>query len=117
MYILLWRSILNVQHVLEVLKIYFLLVSLHRLSQLSASTKSRWLKCVLHNSRIDITKFQSTSHSIRSASVSGAKQIGISVQEIMYFAGWKSEQTFARFYDKHVSSEDTYSKAILRHSV
>lgn len=66
----------------------------------TSSTISRWIKTIMSNSGIDIKKFQ--SHSVRGASTSTAKIIGVPVNEILKVAGWSNEQTFAVFYNKPV---------------
>ena len=71
----------------------------------TTTTVSRWIKTVMGNSGIDITKFK--SHSTRSASTSKVKQSGVPISEIMKVAGWASDKTFSRFYDKPVENNES----------
>lgn len=74
---------------------------------------SRWIRCVMKNSGIDISKF--TSHSTHSASSSKAKQNRLPLTEILKVAGWSSSNTFAKFYDKQVQEDgSSYQNAALQ---
>ena len=70
----------------------------------SRDTISRWLKMVLHNAGIDTTIFK--SHSIRAASCSKASSRSVPVDSIMKAAGWSSETTFQKFYNKPIRDRD-----------
>lgn len=76
----------------------------------TSSTISRWIKSVLKYSGIDIQKFQ--SHSVRGASTSTAKMVGVPINDILKVAGWSNEQTFAAYYNKPVQGVD-YEDAVL----
>ena len=80
-------------------------------SAVGKETISRWVKAVLKNAGIDITSF--SSHSSRAAATSKAHLKGIALSKIIKYAGWSNEQTFARFYQKEVVSEDTFQDLIL----
>lgn len=67
----------------------------------SSSTLSRWLRNVLTLSGIDVSRYK--SHSIRGVAASKAKACGLPIKEIMNVAGWASDRTFSRFYDKPVA--------------
>ncbi|MES9884349.1 MAG: hypothetical protein ABW185_26175 [Sedimenticola sp.] len=54
------------------------------------------------------------AHSVRSAVTSKAKMKAVPVQDIMKKAGWTRQQTFAKFYDKKVVTEDTFTSAVLK---
>jgi len=69
----------------------------------SRDTISRWVKFVLQSSGIDVNIFK--PHSSRSASTSKAKPSDK--------AGWKSESTFVKFYDKTIV-EDTFANRVLQ---
>ena len=71
---------------------------------LPTATIGRWLKEVLKRAGVDIQKF--SAHSTRSASVSAAKSLNISVKTILDAAGWSNAATFATFYDWPVISND-----------
>ena len=64
----------------------------------SKDSIARWVKQVLMKAGINITTFG--AHSTRSASTSAAKASGDPVNTIMKAAGWSSETTFARFYER-----------------
>lgn len=66
----------------------------------SRDTISCWVKFVLQSSRIDVNIFK--PHSTRSASTSKAKLSDVPLADILDKAGWKSESTFAKFYDKNI---------------
>ena len=54
----------------------------------SASTISRWIKCMLKQAGIDTTKFG--AHSTRAASSSAAQQAGVPIRDILSTGGWSS---------------------------
>ena len=72
--------------------------------KVSTNTISRWLKEVLKLSGIDTSIF--TAHSFRSAASSAAKSLNVPIDKIMATAGWKSSQTFQKFYDKPILSDN-----------
>lgn len=73
-------------------------------------TISRWIKLVMTRSGID-TKIYS-SHSVRGASTSKAKNKMVPMAEILQKAGWSNQSTFARFYDKKVI-DSKFEEAVL----
>ncbi|KAJ8021950.1 hypothetical protein HOLleu_39297 [Holothuria leucospilota] len=78
----------------------------------SRDTLGRWIKTVLASAGIDVGVFK--AHSTRSAAVSAAKQNSLPVEHILKTAGWKSESTFAKFYNKPISHTDSsFSSAVL----
>jgi site-specific recombinase XerD len=68
----------------------------------SKDSISRWLKQVLLHSGIDTKIFK--SHSIRSASASGALHKGIALDQVLKVADWSSPHVFTRFYKRSVDS-------------
>ena len=64
----------------------------------SRDSISRWLKSVMVSAGVDCSVYK--PHSIRSAAVSKAKNNMVPTDEILKTAGWSSEKTFAKFYDK-----------------
>ena len=80
-------------------------------SPVSRDTISRWVKFVLQSSGIDVNIFK--PHSTRSASTSKAKLSDVPLADILDKAGWKSESTFAKFYDKKIV-EDTFANKVLQ---
>ena len=77
----------------------------------SRDTISRWVKFVLQSSGIDVNIFK--PHSTMSASTSKAKMSDVPLADILDKAGWKSESTFAKFYDKKIV-EDTLANKVLQ---
>ena len=78
---------------------------------ISKDTISRWVKTVLQASGVDITTF--TTHSTRSASTSKGLATGIPIEKIMQAASWSNAKTFARFYNKPITSATTFGKNLL----
>jgi len=77
----------------------------------SKDSISRWIRSVLSASNIDIAQFK--SRSTRAASVLAASAKYVPVNEIMKTAGWSSEKTFQKFYNKPLVKENTFANAIL----
>ena len=69
---------------------------------ISKDTLARWLKQELKLAGIDTSIFG--AHSTRAASTSAAKAHNVSIATIMTFAGWSSENTFRKFYNKAITS-------------
>ena len=72
---------------------------------ISRDTLARWTIKVLQMADIDTQKYK--GHSTRGASASAAKRLGCSLNQIMRQAGWKSVESFSRFYDKDLEQETT----------
>ena len=68
----------------------------------SKDTLARWCKQMMALAGIDINEY--SSHSSRSAASSYAKAKGLSIRDICASAGWSSENTFARYYDKEIKT-------------
>ncbi|KAK6181896.1 hypothetical protein SNE40_009674 [Patella caerulea] len=81
--------------------------------RVSRETISRWIKCVMQMSGIDISVF--SSHSTRSASVSKAKENGVPISHLLKIAGWSNSGTFLKYYDKNINkpAAEYYQKAVL----
>ena len=77
----------------------------------SKATVSRWVKQVLRASGIDTEKY--SAHSSRAASTSHCKAKGLSMQNIMTAAGWSNSETFARFYEKPLDSNQDFGSTVL----
>ena len=77
----------------------------------SRDTVSRWTKETLRICGIDTNVF--TAHSTRSASVSKANEKDVPIHEIMANAGWKSAETFRKYYNKPVVQGNKLTAAIL----
>ena len=76
----------------------------------SKETISRWVKFVLQEAGIDVSKY--AAHSSRAASTSHAARQGLNLQEIMKAAGWTCATTFERFYNKQTNSEPNFGNFI-----
>ena len=72
---------------------------------ISRDTLARWTVKTLALAGIDTSKYR--SHSTRGATASAAKKLGVPINLIMKQAGWKNEQSFAKFYDKTVDQDGT----------
>ena len=77
----------------------------------SRDTISRWTKTVLDRSGIDTTVYK--AHSTRAATSSKACRNNVPLDQIMANAGWKSAQTFYKFYNKQVESTASVSYVVL----
>ena len=71
----------------------------------------RWTKSVLESAGIDTVMF--TAHSTRAAAASKAKQKAIPLDVILKTVGWKSENTFRKFYDKRITDTGDMGTALL----
>lgn len=73
----------------------------------SRDTISRWIRSVMQDSGIDVSVF--SPHSTRAASTSAAKSVGVPMEKILKAGHWSNAQTFARFYDKHITLDESQS--------
>jgi hypothetical protein len=72
---------------------------------------SRWVKSVLQQAGVDVTKY--TAHSSRAATTSHTKRKGLSLQDIMKTAGWTSATTFEKFYHKPAETPKTFGQTVM----
>ena len=77
----------------------------------TSSSIARWLRTVLDLAGIDTSIFK--AHSTRGASVSAAKNLGVTTREILHTADWSTESVFQKYYCKHINKA-SYSNAILK---
>ena len=63
-----------------------------------SSSVARWIVTMLQLAGIDTDTFR--SHSVRSTSATAAASAGITTNQIMEAADWRSESVFERFYYK-----------------
>ena len=83
---------------------------------ISRDTLSRWTLLVMKEAGVDTVKYR--GHSMRGASASAAKRLGVPLNLILKQASWKSADSFARFYDKDLDVDPTeVGVALLRDSV
>ena len=78
---------------------------------MTSATIGRWIKTVLIYSGIDTRLF--TPHSTRGASSSKASLANVPLDTILKTAGWSRSDTFTKYYKKPVTSQGTFSDAIL----
>ena len=69
----------------------------------SKDTISRWCKSIMKESGISIYNY--TSHSSRDVASSYPKSLRVSLSKIIQSAVWKSERTFAQFYEKQIEEK------------
>ena len=60
---------------------------------------------------VDVTTFK--PHSTRAAAVSKAKNASVPLKEILDTAGWSSEITFDRFYNKPFQKNGSFATSVL----
>ena len=79
------------------------------------STISRWIKDVMRLSGIDTDIFK--SHSVRAATTctSKAKQSLVPIDLILKTAGWSSQSTFAKFYDRAIQTDVSFAEEVLKY--
>ena len=78
-------------------------------------TISMWIKTVLARAKINTYIYK--AHSVRSASVSKAKENLMPVSKILSKAGWSNSKTSARFYDKKIEKdEDSFTYHVLKNT-
>ena len=78
---------------------------------ISRDTLRKWITCTLSESGIDTELFG--AHSTRSASVSAAK---VPLATLLRTAGWSSDSTFRRHYNKPVWDGPAFAASIQRKS-
>ena len=80
---------------------------------ITKDTIGRWLKEIMTRAGVDISIYK--PHSVRTAAVSKAKSNMVPIDEILKTAGWSSERTFAKFYDKNITkgTDINFSSAVL----
>ena len=81
---------------------------LHRASK---DAISRCIRSVMSDAGVDVNAFN--PHSTRAAAASKAKNVSVAIKEILDTAGWSSERTFYRFYNKPFQGNDGFSTSVL----
>ncbi len=84
-------------------------VSTKKRTAAAAGTISSWIKTEMARAGID-TNFY-TAHSTRAAATSKAAGL-VSMDRVMSAADWASEATFARYYNKQITSHGTFMQAV-----
>ncbi|KAK3108935.1 hypothetical protein FSP39_019143 [Pinctada imbricata] len=70
-----------------------------------------WIKNLLTDAGVNTSVFK--PHSTRGACTSKENKLGLSVQQIMQKANWKSVSTFQKFYNKPVHGNDLFAEKVL----
>lgn len=78
----------------------------------SSSTISRWVKEVLQEAGVNMSVYKPGS--IRHATTSRAKSLGVPVDEIMAAGGWSSSRVFATYYHKRVEVTRKFADKVLQ---
>ena len=83
---------------------------------ISRDTLARWTVKVLGMSGVDVGKYK--SHSTRGASASAANRLGVPINLLMKHAGWRSVDSFAKYYNKSLDQEsETVGQSLLQNAV
>jgi integrase len=77
----------------------------------SKDTIARWIKTVMGKAGIYTSCYG--GHSTRSASTSAASSTKLPIDIIMKAAGWSSETTFQRFYNKPIEHSANFGEHLL----
>ena len=77
----------------------------------SNSTIGKWVKSILDDAGIDVTKF--SGNSARPAATSYVSHTGLTLQDILKAGGCSNAQTFATYYNKPI--ETNFGASILEH--
>lgn len=78
----------------------------------SKDTLARWIKDVLRLSGIDMTMF--SAHSTRSAACSAVSSV-VNIDTVLKTAGWTTDNTFRKYYNKRVTNDSSFSRELLNH--
>lgn len=81
-------------------------------ASVTRDTVSRWIKQVLFRSGINTDIFK--AHSVRAAATSKANMNSVPIGDILRKAGWSSEKTFAKFYNKEIVQDDRFQHGVLQ---
>lgn len=76
----------------------------------TSNTIARWVNICLAKSGIDVDLY--TAHSVGAASVSKAKNQGVSIDETLFKAGWSNVKTVAVYYDKQIVTEGKFAENV-----
>ena len=74
-------------------------------------TISRWIHSVMVEAGVDVSTFK--PRSTRAAAASKAKNSSVPVKQFLNTAGWSSERTFDRFYNKQVQKAGGFVTSVL----
>ena len=85
------------------------IVSTNKHTQAASGTISSWLKFELGRAGIDIRVY--SAHSARAAATSKAAE-SLSIDKVLEAADWANESTFAKYYQKQVTSHGQFMEAV-----
>lgn len=88
-----------------------LLISFKTFKKVSTSTLAHWLKNILQLSGIDSDQIK--AHSFRGASTSAAFMSGVTLNDIMQTANWKSANTFQKYYLRETKKENVHDIQVI----
>ena len=71
---------------------------------ISRDTLSRWVLTAMKLAGINVEQYK--SHSTRGATVSAANRLGVPLNLILKRASWRSEDSFAKYYNKKLEKEE-----------
>ena len=77
----------------------------------SRDTISRWIRSVMAEAGVDVTTFK--PHGTRAVAAWKAKNASVPLKEILDTAGWSSERTFDRFYNKPLEKNGSFATSVL----
>ena len=77
----------------------------------TVQTISRWIRFTLREAGIDTRVYK--AHSTRAAATSAASRNGVPITQILTTAGWASERTFRRFYNKPLQVKGQFARSVL----
>lgn len=78
---------------------------------IARDTLGNWIRNVLTKAGVDMQLY--SPHSTRGAATSKAKCKGVSIQTIIKTAGWSSDQTFRKFYDRPITRNTQFADSVL----
>ena len=71
---------------------------------ISRDTLARWTLSIMRMAGVNVDKYK--THSTRGASTSAAKRLGVPLNLILKRASWKSEEAFAKYYNKDLDTDE-----------
>ena len=81
--------------------------------KVSKDTFTRWIKTVMTHSGIHTRLFR--AHSTSSATTSMAAHAGLPTDDILRAAGWSTEMTFVKYYNKPIQKTVSFGHCVSRH--
>ena len=90
---------------------YLVLTTTNPIKPASHDTIARWVSDVLSDAGVDVSCFK--PHSTRSASSSKLISLKVPIDQVLTKAGWSSESTFRKFYDKPIIPDGDVSQSLI----